>query len=81
MAACAAADGGAEVTVLEHNEKAGKKIYITGKGRCNYTNACETEEFFSNVLRNPKFLYSAVYGFDSSAVTEFLEKNGCMNSR
>ena len=77
MAACAAADGGAEVTVLEHNEKAGKKIYITGKGRCNYTNACETEEFFSNVLRNPKFLYSAVYGFDSSAVTEFLEKNGC----
>lgn len=78
MAACAAADGGAEVTVLEHNEKAGKKIYITGKGRCNYTNACETEEFFSNVLRNPKFLYSAVYGFDSSAVTEFLEKNGCV---
>ena len=77
MAACAAADGGAEVTVLEHNEKAGKKIYITGKGRCNYTNACETEEFFSNVLRNPKFLYSAVYGFDSSAVTEFLEKSGC----
>ena len=77
MAACAAADGGAEVTVLEHNEKAGKKIYITGKGRCNYTNACETEEFFSNVLRNPKFLYSAVYGFDSSAVTEFLEKYGC----
>lgn len=77
MAACAAADGGAEVTVLEHNEKAGKKIYITGKGRCNYTNACETEEFFSNVLRNPKFLYSAVYGFDSSAVTEFLEENGC----
>lgn len=77
MAACAAADGGAEVTVLEHNEKAGKKIYITGKGRCNYTNACETEEFFSNILRNPKFLYSAVYGFDSSAVTEFLEENGC----
>lgn len=63
MAACAAADGGAEVTVLEHNEKAGKKIYITGKGRCNYTNACETEEFFSNVLRNPRFstvLYMAL---------------------
>lgn len=77
MAACAASDSGAQVTVLEHNEKAGKKIYITGKGRCNYTNACETEDFFRNVLRNPKFLYSAVYGFDSSAVTEFLEENGC----
>lgn len=77
MAACAASDGGAQVVVLEHNEKAGKKIYITGKGRCNYTNACETEDFFRNVLRNPKFLYSAVYGFDSSAVTEFLEENGC----
>ncbi len=77
MAACAASDGGAQVTVLEHNEKAGKKIYITGKGRCNYTNDCETDDFFRNVLRNPKFLYSAVYGFDSRAVTEFLEENGC----
>ncbi len=77
MAACAASDAGAQVTVLEHNEKAGKKIYITGKGRCNYTNACETGDFFANVPRNPKFLYSAVYGFDSSAVTKFLNDNGC----
>ncbi len=77
MAACAASDAGAQVTVLEHNEKAGKKIYITGKGRCNYTNACENEEFFANVPRNPKFLYSAVYGFDSAAVTKFLNDNGC----
>lgn len=77
MAACAAADQGAQVLVLEHNEKAGKKIFITGKGRCNYTNACETEGFFASVVRNPKFLYSAVYGFDSSAVTAFLEENGC----
>lgn len=77
MAACAASDAGARVIVLEHNEKAGKKIYITGKGRCNYTNACETEDFFSNVPRNPKFLYSAVYEFDAAAMTKFLNDNGC----
>ncbi len=77
MAACAAADAGAEVTVLEHNEKAGKKIYITGKGRCNYSNACGNEEFLTQVLRNPKFLYSALYSFDSAAMTEFLQSNGC----
>ncbi len=77
MAACAAADMGAKVTVLEHNEKAGKKIYITGKGRCNYSNACENEDFFANVLRNPKFLYSALYHYDSVAVTRFLQNNGC----
>ena len=77
MAACAAADAGAQVTVLEHNEKAGKKIYITGKGRCNYSNACENEDFFANVLRNPKFLYSALYSYDSAAVTRFLQNNGC----
>ena len=77
MAGCAACDAGAGVTVLEHNEKAGKKIYITGKGRCNYTNACENEDFFRNVLRNPKFLYSAVYSFDSTSVTAFLNQNGC----
>ena len=77
MAGCAAADGGASVTVLDHNEKAGKKIYITGKGRCNYTNACDTPDFFRHVLRNPKFLYSAVYGFDATAMTQFLRENGC----
>ena len=77
MAGCVAADGGASVTVLDHNEKAGKKIYITGKGRCNYTNACDTPDFFRHVLRNPKFLYSAVYGFDAAAMTQFLRENGC----
>lgn len=77
MAACAAADAGARVTVLEHNEKAGKKIYITGKGRCNYSNACGNEEFLTQVLRNPKFLYSALYSFDGDAMTEFLQSNGC----
>ncbi len=77
MAALAAADSGAGVTVFEKNEKPGKKIYITGKGRCNVTNACEVEDFFSYVKRNPRFLYSAVYDYDNSAVMDFFENNGC----
>ena len=77
MAAAAAAQAGAFVSVYEKNEKAGKKIYITGKGRCNLTNVCETESFFSNVVSNPKFLYSAVYGFDQQAVIRFMESSGC----
>ena len=77
MAAAAAAENGNSVTVLENNEKAGKKIYITGKGRCNLTNDCATEDFFGHVVRNHKFLYSAVYGFDHDRVKEFFEKNGC----
>lgn len=77
MAAAAAAENGNSVTVLEKNEKAGKKIYITGKGRCNLTNDCATEDFFGHVVRNHKFLYSAVYGFDHDMVKEFFEKNGC----
>lgn len=77
MAAVAAAENGNSVTVLEKNEKAGKKIYITGKGRCNLTNDCATEDFFGHVVRNHKFLYSAVYGFDHDMVKEFFEKNGC----
>ena len=51
-----AADAGNKVTLLEKNEKLGKKIYITGKGRCNLTNACDVEELFLNVKRNSKFL-------------------------
>ena len=77
MAACAAADTGAAVTVLEKTEKAGKKIYITGKGRCNLTNACDMQEFWGHVVTNPKFLYSAVYGFDSQQTMRFMEENGC----
>ena len=65
MAACAAADAGASVIILEKTEKAGKKIYITGKGRCNLTNACDIQEFWTHIVSNPKFLYSAVYGFDA----------------
>ena len=77
MAAAAAAEKGSRVTVIEKNEKAGKKIYITGKGRCNLTNDCATEDFFGYVARNHKFLYSAVYGFDHEMVKDFFEKNGC----
>ena len=76
MAACAAAEGGAEVLLLEKNEKAGKKIYITGKGRCNFTNLCETEDFFQNVPRNASFLYSSVYRFDQRAVRDWFEERG-----
>ena len=79
MAAYAAAktENGAEVILLEQNEKLGKKVFITGKGRCNVTSACETEELFRNVVSNEKFLYSAFYGFDNRAVMEFFEKAGC----
>ncbi len=77
MAALAAAESGGSVTIFEKNEKPGKKIYITGKGRCNVTNACDVGDFFDSVRRNPRFLYSAVYGFDNSAVMDFFEKRGC----
>lgn len=77
MAAYAAAQNGHQVILLERNEKLGKKIYITGKGRCNVTNAGDTTEFFDSVVSNPKFLYSSIYGFDANAVMEYFERNGC----
>ena len=77
MAALAAADGMWQVELLEKNEKLGKKIYITGKGRCNVTNDCEPDTFFANVVSNPKFLYSAYYTFDNTQVMQLLEQNGC----
>ncbi len=76
MAAYAAGAAGHEVTLFEHNEKPGKKLYITGKGRCNLTNACETDELFTHIPRNSKFLYSAVNRFDNRAVMDFFEKKG-----
>lgn len=76
MAAVAAADAGHHVVLYEKNEKPGKKIYITGKGRCNLTNNSDVENLLNNVMRNPKFLYSAFYAFDSSAVMDFFEKEG-----
>ncbi len=60
MAAIAAGRAGHSVTILERNEKLGKKIYITGKGRGNLTNACDVSDFFDSVPQNPKFLYSAL---------------------
>ena len=77
MAAIAAATAGHSVELLERNEKLGKKIYITGKGRCNVTNACDLDEFFTNIVSNEKFLYSSIYQFDNTAVMDFFESNGC----
>ena len=77
MAAVAAAEAGAQVTLLERNEKLGKKIYITGKGRCNATNACEMDAFLKNVVKNPRFLYSAFNALPPAALMEWLEQNGC----
>lgn len=77
MAAIAVADTGIDVELLEKNEKLGKKIYITGKGRCNVTNDCEPDVFFANVVSNPKFLYSAFYSFAPTQVMELLQEKGC----
>ncbi len=78
MAAVAAAGAGdSRVLLIEKNEKLGKKLFITGKGRCNVTNACEVEDLFQSVMEHAKFLYSAVYGFDNRAVMDFFEGAGC----
>ncbi len=76
-AAIGAAAQGAKVTVMERNEKPGKKIYITGKGRCNLTNASDMETVRSNVITNPKFLYSAFHAFDNQDIVRLLEEEGC----
>ena len=76
MAAVSAADCGASVILLEKNEKLGKKLYITGKGRCNLTNSCAEEEFFDHVVSNGKFLYSSIYGFPAGQVCAFFEAEG-----
>lgn len=76
MAAYAAAENGHSVTLLEQNEKLGKKLFITGKGRCNLTNASDMEQVFANVMSNRKFLYSAFYSYDNMQVISFFETNG-----
>ena len=76
MSAVCAAREGALVTLLEKNEKTGKKIYITGKGRCNLTNSCDQEVFFDNIVSNGKFLYSAFHRMDSQGVREIFESAG-----
>ena len=77
MAAYAAAKRGQTVRLYEKNEKLGKKIFITGKGRCNLTNGCEVEGLFANVVTNEKFLYSAFYGLTNRDVMELFEGWGC----
>ncbi len=76
MASVFAAKDGVSVDLYERNEKLGKKLYITGKGRCNLTNACDMEELLGSVRSNPKFLYSAFYGFTNRDAMDFFEKEG-----
>ncbi|MBR4082581.1 MAG: NAD(P)/FAD-dependent oxidoreductase [Clostridia bacterium] len=77
LAALTAARQGADVTLLERNEKLGKKLYITGKGRCNVTNDCTLDEFMQETPRNPRFLYSALSGFTPQDMMALLEDGGC----
>ena len=77
MAAYQAAKCGNDVSLYEKNEKLGKKIFITGKGRCNVTNACEIEELLDHVVTNKEFLYSGFYSFTNDAMMELLEELGC----
>lgn len=76
FAAYFAAKNGHKVTLLEQNEKLGKKLYITGKGRCNITNASDMEDLFANVCSNEKFLYSAFYSYTNDQVVDFFESYG-----
>lgn len=76
MAAVMAAREGCAVTLFEKNEKLGKKVFITGKGRCNLTNACDVEDLFPAVKTNAKFLYSSFYGFTNQDVMDFFEELG-----
>ena len=76
-AALSAAEAGSSVTLLEGNEKLGKKIYITGKGRCNVTNACEPAAFLNKVVKNPRFLFSALNDFAPEDMMALLERLGC----
>ena len=75
-AAISAAENGADVIVFEKNDRCGKKLRITGKGRCNVTNDCSTEEFLQNVPTNPRFLYSALSALSTQDVKDFFEGEG-----
>ena len=73
IAAIKAAQSGHSVTIYDRNEKLGKKLFITGKGRCNLTNASGRDGFFQNVVHNPRFLYSAYASFDQEAIISLIE--------
>ena len=76
MAAIAAADSGSRVMLFERNDRLGKKLNITGKGRCNLTNMCARDEFFSNIPTNPRFMYSSFAAFDNYALMDMFESAG-----
>ena len=77
FAAISAADEHTEVHIYEHNEKLGKKLFITGKGRCNITNGCDdVEELLAHVVTNARFLYSAFYTFSNQDMMQFLSDQG-----
>lgn len=76
IAAYFSAINGNEVVLIEKNEKLGKKIYITGKGRCNLTNLCEPDDFLQNVVTNPKFVYASIYGFTPQETVDFFNGLG-----
>jgi predicted Rossmann fold flavoprotein len=76
MAAISAARVGGEVVIYERNDRCGRKLRITGKGRCNVTNDCNTQEFLANVPTNPRFLYSALDRFSTEDTKAFFEEEG-----
>lgn len=76
MSAIYASTNGASVTLFEKNDRLGKKLAITGKGRCNVTNDCENSEFLKNVISNPKFLYASISNFTTSDTKDFFENAG-----
>lgn len=76
MASIVLARGGVEVALVEKNEKFGKKLYITGKGRCNLTNDCELDDMFANVVHGERFLRSSLYGFTPQDTMSFFENLG-----
>lgn len=76
MASIVLARGGADVELVEKNEKFGKKLYITGKGRCNLTNDCELDDMFANVVHGERFLRSSLYGFTPQDTMAFFEDSG-----
>ena len=77
LASIVAAQQGAKVLLLERNDRLGKKLLITGKGRCNVTNSCTAQEVLLNIPRNGRFLYSAMESFPPASIMEFLENSGC----
>lgn len=77
FAAVTAASRGLRVLLLEKNDRLGKKLAITGKGRCNVTNACSAEEVIKNIPRNARFLFSSISAFPPERTMAFFEENGC----